>query len=154
MAVGLALRAAKLTERAPGSLQDVARASIDSLVGEVDVVVLAGGMSHVPYVRARLAAMFGPRTEIVHAYPAADDRSLVRSPELAIAVGLAQATPVAYHQEKMEGKLFVTADYLIGSRAYIMKKPLGDADTIGHAFSGRGWTSPSHILCVAPFRPA
>lgn len=46
------------------------------------------------------------------------------------AVGLAQATPVAYHQEGMDGKLFVTRDYLIGSRAYIMKKPLGDADTI------------------------
>lgn len=46
------------------------------------------------------------------------------------AVGLAQATPVAYLQEEMEGKLFVTKDYLIGSRAYIMKKPLGDADTI------------------------
>lgn len=46
------------------------------------------------------------------------------------AVGLAQATPVAYRQEGFEGKVFVTADYLIGSRAYIMKKPLGDADTI------------------------
>lgn len=46
------------------------------------------------------------------------------------AVGLAQATPVAYLQEELEGKLFVTDDYLIGSRAYIMKKPLGDADTI------------------------
>lgn len=46
------------------------------------------------------------------------------------AVGLAQATPVAYRQEGMDGKLFVTADYLIGSRAYIMKKPLGDADML------------------------
>jgi hypothetical protein len=46
------------------------------------------------------------------------------------AVGLAQATPVAYHQEGLDGKLFVTKDYLIGARAYIMKKPLGDADTI------------------------
>lgn len=46
------------------------------------------------------------------------------------AVGLAQATPVAYRQEGLEGKLFVTKDYLLGSRAYIMKKPLGDADTI------------------------
>lgn len=46
------------------------------------------------------------------------------------AVGLAQATPVAYRQEGFDGKLFVTNDYLIGSRAYIMKKPLGDADTI------------------------
>ncbi|HVF17005.1 MAG TPA: hypothetical protein VNA21_08840 [Steroidobacteraceae bacterium] len=46
------------------------------------------------------------------------------------AVGLAQATPIAVRQEKLQGKLFVTADYLTGSRAYIMKKPLGDADTI------------------------
>lgn len=46
------------------------------------------------------------------------------------AIGLAQATPVAYLQENFEGKLFVTKDYLVGSRAYIMKKPLGDADTI------------------------
>ncbi|MBV9496547.1 MAG: hypothetical protein JOZ54_20030 [Acidobacteria bacterium] len=46
------------------------------------------------------------------------------------AVGLAQATPVACRQEKFDGPMFVTADYLIGSRAYIMKKPLGDADTI------------------------
>src|SRR5436190_1526499 len=33
------------------------------------------------------------------------------------AVGLAQATPVAYRQEKFDGKLFVTKDYLVGSRA-------------------------------------
>lgn len=46
------------------------------------------------------------------------------------AVGLAQATPIACRQEDFEGKLFITRDYLIGSRAYIMKKPLGDADTI------------------------
>ncbi|HEX6177121.1 MAG TPA: hypothetical protein VF057_02080 [Thermoanaerobaculia bacterium] len=43
------------------------------------------------------------------------------------AVGLAQATPVAYLQEKFSGKLFVTEDYAIGSRAYMVKKPLGDA---------------------------
>lgn len=46
------------------------------------------------------------------------------------AVGLAQATPIAIQQEHFTGRMFVTADYLIGSRAYIMKKPLGDADTI------------------------
>jgi hypothetical protein len=91
LAVGLALRAAKLTERSPGNIQTVARAPIGELVAGIDVVVLAGGMAHVPYVRTRLAEMFGPGTEIVHAYPAADDRRLVRSPELAIAVGLAQA---------------------------------------------------------------
>src|SRR5947208_343608 len=43
------------------------------------------------------------------------------------AVGLAQATPVAYRQERLDGRLFVTKDYLTGSRAYILKKPLHDA---------------------------
>ena len=46
------------------------------------------------------------------------------------AVGLAQATPIAYLEEGFTGALFMTDDYLIGARAYIMKKPLGDADTI------------------------
>ncbi|HEX7149867.1 MAG TPA: hypothetical protein VF618_00145 [Thermoanaerobaculia bacterium] len=46
------------------------------------------------------------------------------------AVGLAQATPIAARQEGFNGPLFVTPDYLMGSRCYIMKKPLGDADTI------------------------
>jgi hypothetical protein len=46
------------------------------------------------------------------------------------AVGLAQATPIACLQERCQGKLFVTTDYVIGACAYIMKKPLGDADTI------------------------
>jgi len=46
------------------------------------------------------------------------------------AVGLAQATPIACLQERCQGKLFVTTDYVIGATAYIMKKPLGDADTI------------------------
>lgn len=46
------------------------------------------------------------------------------------AVGLAQATPIAYRQERLDGRLFVTKDYLTGSRAYILKKPLHDADVI------------------------
>jgi len=54
------------------------------------------------------------------------------------AVGLAQATPIAIRQENMfdDGKMFVTTDYLVGSRAYIMKKPLGDADTIASLVVG------------------
>jgi hypothetical protein len=48
----------------------------------------------------------------------------------ASAAGLAQATPAAYLSEGLDGKLFVTNDYLMGTRAYIMKKPLGDALTI------------------------
>lgn len=46
------------------------------------------------------------------------------------AAGLAQATPAAYLSEGLHGKLFVTGSYLMGTRAYIMKKPLGDALTI------------------------
>jgi len=46
------------------------------------------------------------------------------------AVGLAQATPIACLQERCQGKLFVTTDYVIGAGAYILKKPLGDADAI------------------------
>ena len=46
------------------------------------------------------------------------------------AVGLAQATPIACRLERCSGKMYLTRDYLIGARAYIMKKPLGDADTI------------------------
>lgn len=46
------------------------------------------------------------------------------------AAGLAQATPAAYLSEGLDGKLFVTNDYLTGTRAFIMKKPLGDAIAI------------------------
>jgi hypothetical protein len=46
------------------------------------------------------------------------------------AAGLAQATPAAYLSEELDGKLYVTTDYLTGTRAFIMKKPLGDALTI------------------------
>lgn len=46
------------------------------------------------------------------------------------AAGLAQATPAAYLSEGFTGKVFVTNDYLMGTRAYIMKKPLGDAMSI------------------------
>ncbi|MGA7616237.1 MAG: hypothetical protein WBX15_13765 [Thermoanaerobaculia bacterium] len=46
------------------------------------------------------------------------------------AAGLAQATPAAYLSEGGNGKLYVTNAYLIGTRAYIMKKPLNDADRI------------------------
>jgi hypothetical protein len=46
------------------------------------------------------------------------------------AAGLAQATPGAYLSEGLDGKVFVTTGYLTGTRAFIMKKPLGDALTI------------------------
>jgi hypothetical protein len=46
------------------------------------------------------------------------------------AVGLAQATPVAFLTEHFQGKLYVTPDYIEGVLAYLLKKPLNDADTI------------------------
>ena len=46
------------------------------------------------------------------------------------AVGLAQATPTAYLSENFSGRLFVTRDYVEGTRAYLQKKPLHDVDAI------------------------
>jgi hypothetical protein len=71
-----------------------------------------------------------PSVTMLLAIAHAETNGMILDVSGAGAVGLAQATPVAYRQEGLEGKLFVTKDYLIGSRAYIMKKPLGDADTI------------------------
>jgi hypothetical protein len=71
-----------------------------------------------------------PSVTLLLAIAHAETNGMILDVSEAGAVGLAQATPVAYHQEEMAGKLFVTRDYLIGSRSYIMKKPLGDADTI------------------------
>lgn len=71
-----------------------------------------------------------PSVTLLLAIAHAETNGMILDVSEAGAVGLAQATPVAYRQEGFDGKLFVTRDYLIGSRAYIMKKPLGDADTI------------------------
>lgn len=71
-----------------------------------------------------------PSVTLLLAIAHAETNGMILDVSEAGAVGLAQATPVAYLQEGLGGKLFVTSDYLIGSRAYIMKKPLGDADTI------------------------
>lgn len=57
----------------------------------------------------------------------AETRGKVLAVSPAGAAGLAQATPAAFLLEGVEGPLYVTTDYLVGTRAYIMKKPLGDA---------------------------
>jgi hypothetical protein len=46
------------------------------------------------------------------------------------AVGLAQATPIAYLEERMDGPLYVTREYADGARAYFLKKPLWDVYAI------------------------
>ena len=83
MYVAAALRAAQLAEPVTGTAYELARTPIDALVERVDVVVLSGGMSQVPYVRQRLADYFAPQTRIELAADPAEN---------AVALGLAQAT--------------------------------------------------------------
>jgi hypothetical protein len=80
--------------------------------------------------RAVHEATTSPSETLLLAIAHAETNGKILDVSEAGAVGLAQATPIACRQEKFDGKLFVTNDYLIGSRAYIMKKALGDADTI------------------------
>ena len=77
-------------------------------------------------------APVSPSVTMLLAIAHAETNGMILDVSEAGAVGLAQATPIAIRQENMfdDGKMFVTTDYLAGSRAYIMKKPLGDADTI------------------------
>lgn len=60
----------------------------------------------------------------------AETRGKILAVSPAGAAGLAQATPAAYMLEGFDGKIYVTTDYLMGTRAYIMKKPLADAMAI------------------------
>lgn len=78
----------------------------------------------------RDAAESSPSVTLLLAIAHAETNGKILDVSEAGAVGLAQATPVAAVQEGFSGKLFVTTDYLVASRAYIMKKALGDADMI------------------------
>jgi hypothetical protein len=79
---------------------------------------------------ASRAAPVSPSVTLLLAIAHAETNGKILDVSEAGAVGLAQATPIACRQEQIDGKLFVTADYTIGARAYILKKPLGDADRI------------------------
>lgn len=78
---------------------------------------------------------FAPTYLLSIAFAETRGRVLAVSP--AGAAGLAQATPAAYRMEGLDGKLYVTNDYLVGTRAYIMKKPLGDVLKITRAVISR-----------------
>jgi molecular chaperone DnaK (HSP70) len=80
--VAAALRAARLTEMLSGTAYDIARTPIDTLVEGVDVVVLSGGMSQIPYVAQRMRELFPATTRVELASA---------PPENAVAVGLAKA---------------------------------------------------------------
>ena len=79
-AVGLALRIARIIDGASAS--EIARMPMDDLVQGIDVVLLSGGMSHIPYVRQRMQWLFESSTRVELATDA---------PETAVAVGLARA---------------------------------------------------------------
>lgn len=64
------------------------------------------------------------------------------------AVGLAQATPTAYLLEEQEGPLYVTRAYVDGMRAYVMKKPLGDAVAAVSAALGERRAPASQALSL------
>ncbi|HEU4522034.1 MAG TPA: hypothetical protein VFT12_08530 [Thermoanaerobaculia bacterium] len=77
--------------------------------------------------RASRAVDQSPPVTLLLAIAHAETNGKILDVSGAGAVGLAQATPVAYRQERFSGKLFVTEDYVNGARAYMVKKPLGDA---------------------------
>lgn len=77
-----ALQAARLTELVAGTAYEIARTPIETLVEGIDVVVLSGGMSQIPYVAQRLAEFFAPTTRIEMACAPAEN---------AVALGLAKA---------------------------------------------------------------
>jgi molecular chaperone DnaK (HSP70) len=81
--VAAALRAARLAERSAGSAYDLLRTPIKKLAEGVDIVVLSGGMSHIPYVAQRMRELFPASARIEMA---------TTRPEEAVAVGLANAT--------------------------------------------------------------
>ena len=64
------------------------------------------------------------------------------------AVGLAQATPTAFLIEEQKGPLYVTAAYADGMRAYVMKKPIGDAVAAVSAALGERRRPASEALAL------
>jgi hypothetical protein len=79
--IAAALRIARMVEEVAGSAYEISRLPIETLVSSVDVVVLSGGMSRVPYVKQRMQELF-PDAAVA---PASE------APEDAVALGLAKA---------------------------------------------------------------
>ncbi|GIH08026.1 hypothetical protein Rhe02_60930 [Rhizocola hellebori] len=81
--IAAALRAARLAEPGAVSAHELLRTPINKLVENVDVVVLSGGMSQIPYVTERMRELFPAATRIEMATTPSED---------AVAIGLANAT--------------------------------------------------------------
>ena len=120
----------------PAAASSAQLASIDPAARDRLSAVLASWKTRHPDQLVGVIADLAERETLPHS-PAfllsiayAETRGKILAVSPAGAVGLAQATPAAYLSEGFEGKVFMTDSYLVGSRAYIMKKPLGDALTI------------------------
>lgn len=79
--VAAALRVARLTELVGRSAHEIARLPLATVVADVDLVLLSGGMSQVPYVAERLRRIFPETTRIEFA---------AARPHHAVAIGLAR----------------------------------------------------------------
>ena len=129
--VEIAIKAPEPVVEASAAVRGLAESDRDLLAGElgrwvtrhprqlVDVIADLAASEPLPLPATYLLSIAWSET-----------RGKVLAVSPAGAAGLAQATPAAYLSEGFEGKLYVTNQYLIGTRAYIMKKPLGDAMTI------------------------
>jgi hypothetical protein len=94
----------------------------------------------------------GGRLTLHLAIAHAETRGRILAVSPAGAAGLAQATPIAVLAEKVEGPLFITADYVRGAEAYYLKKPLGDADTIASFLLAGGRRERARELLEAAWR--
>jgi len=99
---------------------------------------------------ASRSAASSPPVTLLLAIAHAETNGKILEVSEAGAVGLAQATPVAYLQERFDGRLFVTADYLDGARAYVTKKPLGDAYRIASLASRKDVASRRRAAELLP----
>lgn len=79
-----------------------------------------------------------PPLTLLLAIAHAETNGMVLDVSEAGAVGLAQATPTAYLAEGFQGKLFVTRDYIEGTKSYLLKKPLRDVDVIASVYLEHG----------------
>ncbi len=77
-----ALRMARLPEQLASSTYEIMRLPADALVGDVSAIVLAGGMSRIPYVAQRLRELF-PHCPIEFA---------TERPDESVVIGLADST--------------------------------------------------------------
>jgi hypothetical protein len=71
-----ALRLARLTHYRGGTTSEILRTSTEDLAGDVNYLLLTGGMSRIPYVKRRLAELL-PQAELFDSIGVAADEAVV-----------------------------------------------------------------------------